>query len=446
MLKFQKLMAAKIKEGANGKEKSGLSPKSPPHIDVPHVRRTPKSSVPGSLDRDNSILSEKPTPNYLKPTRSSLQESCKYGKKQASEGASIKRLPHGKSLDKPPSPSLLNKTPVSANPKEKPLKASSPSSKPTISPKFVERKPKILKNGKAQPFTKPKTLKKETSRWKKKETKAATSSDVTEKPVITSDDKEKNELVHEDMPETEKVDGEEQVPLEIPPIQDQKPMESMDSEPKTSENEKPEVDTFSLLEEEHELASVKDDVDNTKDNSNAHETPCKDEEKGTINEENDNGENAQQTEESLLVQSNKGIDGEQKEEGTDEKTRIDIAKTASMDSNDEDRAGKLKFQQGKEIEIKEEDNHGNERLKFKEREESKSIEEQQPEQENVALKRQQVKGKKESPAYNDVIEETASKLVEKKKGKVLALAGAFETVISLQTPEDKGQSSPTSES
>ncbi|GLT53820.1 hypothetical protein SLA2020_270630 [Shorea laevis] len=39
-------------------------------------------------------------------------------------------------------------------------------------------------------------------------------------------------------------------------------------------------------------------------------------------------------------------------------------------------------------------------------------------------------GKKESPpAYNDVIEETASKLLEKRKNKVKALVGAFETVI-----------------
>lgn len=41
-------------------------------------------------------------------------------------------------------------------------------------------------------------------------------------------------------------------------------------------------------------------------------------------------------------------------------------------------------------------------------------------------------GKNDKQAYNDVIEETASKLMGGKKNKVLALAGAFETVISLQ--------------
>ncbi|XP_074276428.1 uncharacterized protein LOC141600144 [Silene latifolia] len=47
-------------------------------------------------------------------------------------------------------------------------------------------------------------------------------------------------------------------------------------------------------------------------------------------------------------------------------------------------------------------------------------------------------GKKDKQAYNDVIEETASKLMGgKKKNKVLALAGAFETVISLQDTAKK---------
>ncbi|CAH1415057.1 unnamed protein product [Lactuca virosa] len=42
-------------------------------------------------------------------------------------------------------------------------------------------------------------------------------------------------------------------------------------------------------------------------------------------------------------------------------------------------------------------------------------------------------GKKDSATYNIVIEETVSKLREQRKNKVLALAGAFETVISLES-------------
>ncbi|XP_074569347.1 uncharacterized protein LOC141825980 [Curcuma longa] len=51
--------------------------------------------------------------------------------------------------------------------------------------------------------------------------------------------------------------------------------------------------------------------------------------------------------------------------------------------------------------------------------------------------------KKEEKVSNDVIEETRSKLLEKRKSKVRALVGAFETVISLQ---DEGQLSQSQKS
>ncbi|KAL8471672.1 hypothetical protein ACS0TY_029071 [Phlomoides rotata] len=51
----------------------------------------------------------------------------------------------------------------------------------------------------------------------------------------------------------------------------------------------------------------------------------------------------------------------------------------------------------------------------------------------VVLKHQDVQDKKDAGGlFNNVIEETASKLVESRKSKVKALVGAFETVISLQ--------------
>ncbi|KAK6116957.1 hypothetical protein DH2020_049332 [Rehmannia glutinosa] len=66
-------------------------------------------------------------------------------------------------------------------------------------------------------------------------------------------------------------------------------------------------------------------------------------------------------------------------------------------------------------------------------EEHEKVEEKKQESENVVTKQKGVlKGKKDSVVSNDVIEETASKLREQRKNKVRALAGAFETVISLQ--------------
>lgn len=57
--------------------------------------------------------------------------------------------------------------------------------------------------------------------------------------------------------------------------------------------------------------------------------------------------------------------------------------------------------------------------------------------EKVVLRHQNVEGKKQNPRlYNNVIEETASMLAELRKSKVKALVGAFETVISLDSPRE----------
>ncbi|PNX85975.1 serine-rich adhesin for platelets-like protein, partial [Trifolium pratense] len=52
--------------------------------------------------------------------------------------------------------------------------------------------------------------------------------------------------------------------------------------------------------------------------------------------------------------------------------------------------------------------------------------------EKVVLRHQDLKGKKDEQLLsNNMIEETASKLVEIQRSKVKALVGAFETLISL---------------
>ncbi|KAL2528700.1 eukaryotic translation initiation factor 5B-like [Forsythia ovata] len=63
-----------------------------------------------------------------------------------------------------------------------------------------------------------------------------------------------------------------------------------------------------------------------------------------------------------------------------------------------------------------------------------------PSSRKVVLKHQDVQGKKDAQGlFNNVIEETASKLVESRKSKVKALVGAFETVISLQESKPSSQ-------
>ncbi|CAN6830908.1 unnamed protein product [Brassica oleracea] len=92
-------------------------------------------------------------------------------------------------------------------------------------------------------------------------------------------------------------------------------------------------------------------------------------------------------------------------------------------------ARKLKFRRGRDLgEDKAQD--AQVRRSFKKREDVK--EEEDEDGEKVVLRHQDVQEKDAQGLLNNVIEETASKLVEARKSKVKALVGAFETVISLQ--------------
>lgn len=94
-------------------------------------------------------------------------------------------------------------------------------------------------------------------------------------------------------------------------------------------------------------------------------------------------------------------------------------------------ARKLKFRRGRDLgEDKAQD--AQVRRSFKKREDVKEGEEEDEDGEKVVLRHQDVQEKDAQGLLNNVIEETASKLVEARKSKVKALVGAFETVISLQ--------------
>ncbi|XP_065855895.1 uncharacterized protein [Euphorbia lathyris] len=118
---------------------------------------------------------------------------------------------------------------------------------------------------------------------------------------------------------------------------------------------------------------------------------------------------------------------------------------------------KLRFRQGRVIDIQPEHNTPR-RLKFRQ---GRAIGENQsfksdgrrsfkrrgaddhandkPSSEKVVLRHQDAQGKKDAQGlFNNVIEETASKLAETRKSKVKALVGAFETVISLQDGKPSG--------
>ncbi|XP_021769933.1 uncharacterized protein LOC110734186 [Chenopodium quinoa] len=94
---------------------------------------------------------------------------------------------------------------------------------------------------------------------------------------------------------------------------------------------------------------------------------------------------------------------------------------------------RLRFRKGRTLGDKQDTNGRAHRNSYKERAAECNKKEAEIGVAKVNLKHQEMETKKdEQVSYNNVIEETASKLVEKRKSKVKALVGAFETVISLQ--------------
>ncbi|CAN8273157.1 unnamed protein product [Cochlearia groenlandica] len=95
-------------------------------------------------------------------------------------------------------------------------------------------------------------------------------------------------------------------------------------------------------------------------------------------------------------------------------------------------ARRLKFRKGRGLE-EDKAQDAQSRRSFKKREDTKGEgEEEDDDGEKVVSRHQDVQEKDAQGLFNNVIEETASKLVEARKSKVKALVGAFETVISLQ--------------
>ncbi|KAK9741195.1 hypothetical protein RND81_03G088200 [Saponaria officinalis] len=164
--------------------------------------------------------------------------------------------------------------------------------------------------------------------------------------------------------------------------------------------------------------------------------------------------NSSSTQTNSLSFTSHEVDDSDADDSISNYTKQDKGNTRSNAELDQDpKALKLKFSRGKVVELKSETN-STRRLRFKQRgilgdddqvgnsgSKRKSFKKKvvetdkkdDVEQEKVALKHQETVTKKdEQVLYNNVIEETASKLVQKRKSKVKALVGAFETVISLQ--------------
>ncbi|KAL5699418.1 hypothetical protein ACHQM5_030327 [Ranunculus cassubicifolius] len=451
------------------------SPSSTNHKNDPPTqgKKPSKPFVPSStVSKGLAVVTDKPSPHYLKPTASSIKDpSCQYGKKHASDDTSIKTSQsRRKSIDKAPSPAQLKRT-LSSGPSERrrltspspPLKKVSPKRErstsaktPTISPKRVTERSVIAKTPTersvsaktptmtSKTVTKPAILKKSattlTPTRPKKVSKPSTSKSATATPTSPNPDSTIETLLVNDEEENKADPVEEvaEVSIEVVPEQttpledsveiDETPTMHEETELQNSEEPEPEEEVLkSSIEEEvpqNEVLPKEEEIQhNTIEDNVEHPEESQPEPEAIAEETREPEANAEEDKESEA-----NADEENKDEPVKEKT----TSPKTLGAEEAQTPRKLNFQPAKRLEMKESQDEPNLRLKFKERKDDRGDEEEKAESENVVLKRQDVQGKKESPAYNDVIEETASKLVGKRKSKVKALVGAFETVINLE--------------
>lgn len=421
-------MATTKREGNNAwKEKMVISPSK---SRAPNITKTrPKPSTTSSTDHKaassssttttTAAATEKRLPHYLRPTLSSRHESVKNAKKPGPEDTAKKAssLNRRRSSDNKPQSAV-----VSHGLKEKTttVRSNTIPSKGTHSVKpIAERTPKTSKFGKPQaPLHAKGTIKSSTNPAATKEefhhALASTKGlDVTQTSSHESEE-EGETLVHE---------VEEVVNVEVGAE-----TESNISEVPKSEDfedgsvvESDHVD--SIIEDEHEVkpCDIPEVSEEIKTNATAQIEEAEAKAQKEEEAENEHGGEENESKEESNVEESVAIS----------EAVVEVGEVKGEDSEAENK------NEGNMVDEKEEVDGGSEGLNLKEGQDVEvgAVEETKPEVVNTASSRRQVgQGKKESQAYNDVIEETASKLLEKRKNKVKALVGAFETVIDIETP------------
>ncbi|KAL6501869.1 hypothetical protein OROGR_027002 [Orobanche gracilis] len=441
-----------------GKEKRGSSTSNTTRTTTQR-RRSPNSSEnPVSMIRtqDDPTASEKPIPNYLKPTLSSSPDTSKQqGKKPASKTETTQKptLVRRRSFDKPPSSSQLQRSRVSPNPT---LRPSSSFSGKTVSPqKGAPDKNSRTPNevGKQRTlYARPINAAKKSGIYIKKHEIGDNSAKVNEKAVIPL--KKIDNVGTTDVPEAGMhVDDEQELVAaqgEEETVQNRDVIETGDNgsftedkEPMSCEQTQGEIhdkDIAEIVNPEYSMIPEQNqgEIEN-KDAKNAtaidpftvseasdkkltnFESPKKSEYQISETEAVDSPAGSENQDVSVVVvETEESEDTKQEDlnEGTNNETNNVISTDQSVAGKEAD-SGDEEARDGKEKEVQE------------------VIVERKPDEvvDEAAPKVQMAHGKKEIAVSNDAIEETASKLRELRKNKVKALAGAFETVISLQDPK-----------
>lgn len=423
---------SRTKNSAMGKEKRGTSPSL----------NSQTSSQRSSSRQGRSDNKEKPIPNYLKPTISSRPESQKLLKKNSADDK--EKLLRRRSFDKPPSSSPRahrgltspgqrdrstgTSSPAPVVPRERKLivRSSSFSGKSVVSsPKPVGNKDsKTPKGMKSQPVFSKVGKKESIASPNRKDycnAFAPSSSKASSQDSTETLDREDKEIV--------KVESEPEVNSYV--TKSENGEESLLDAVDTEESNNGEVEKI----KPSDMATCTSEDRSVHQAGKNEETDM--EKTDTQQEESAENYNLSKEEESCNGCPNEIVTEEVKAkavteiEEKDEDRKIENENTISaeeigdekkMEEKDEEAGSEgVKGKEGQELEIGDGDEG-----KVQERETA-----------NAAASETQG-GKKESPtAYNDVIEETASKLLEKRKNKVKALVGAFETVIDYESGGSK---------
>ncbi|MCD7448244.1 hypothetical protein HAX54_040005 [Datura stramonium] len=440
-------MATRAKSTAPaGKEKRGISPSHP----ILHHLRSPNSSTTNSpvRKRADSTISNKNVPNYLKPTMSSSGDSDIHNKPT---------LTRRRSFDKPPL-ATLQKT---ANPKERILRSSSSFSGKTssISQKLLSdrlsRTSHMAKDATGRQrgtgtYARPGTIKKTTTTHtvsKKQEASRTSHNDMhksrndqdghngsTSNVSITNSSHAAEDVIAQ--PETGQDDtyksrSDQDGPDDSPP----KASVITDSLHATEDVIIPQTE-LSKQEDNQELPVTDTESDLIINNSEAAASDAG-EDNSAIEDQEEHNENVINTE---IVVENQDINKmkESEEEQLVEETSTSNPKEPEEITNElnehhlEENTIKVVDETQEKKQEDEGRNQGKETVMV---EEAEAVQKTNTTVASSKPQRQVVQGKKESVVSNNVIEETASKLREQRKNRVKALAGAFETVISLQEPK-----------
>ncbi|KAL4603278.1 hypothetical protein ACB092_10G112600 [Castanea dentata] len=430
-------MATTKREGNNvWKEKRVISPSK---SRAPNITKTrPKPSTTSSTDHKGASSSsstttttaaatEKPLPSYLRPTLSSRHESVKNAKKPGPEDTAKKAssLNRKRSSDNKPQSAV-----VSHGLKEKTttVRSNTIPSKGTHSLKpIAERTPKTSKFGKPQaPLHAKGTIKSSTNpAATKKEFHNALAStkrlDVTQ--TSSHENEEERETLVREVEEVVNVEVGAETESNISEVPKSEDFEG------GSVIESDHVD--SIIEDEHKVmpCDIPEVSEEIKTKATAQIEEAEDKAQKEEEAENEHRGEENESKEESNVEESVAISDEAVVEVKEDKGEVKEDKGEDSEAENKN--------EGNMVDEKEEVDGGSEGLKLKEGQDVEvgAVEETKPEVVNTASSKRQVgQGKKESQAYNDVIEETASKLLEKRKNKVKALVGAFETVIDIETP------------